>query len=110
MWRVSVLFFGACSFTYMLPPVSTMTSRCDESYQAPVTDTIVGAATLSAAIALSGAAIDKETYRDGKLAYWLGLVPTALLFSSSAVYGYLSRDHCEHVHARNASAQREVRR
>jgi hypothetical protein len=93
------LFVGACSFAFMAPPTAAMTSVCDDGYQAPVTDTILGSAVLATAAGIATFGHVGKFSTDERAAYWLGLVPAALLVAGSAVYGYLSRDHCEHVRA-----------
>lgn len=103
MWRVSLLFVGACSFAFM-PPPQAITSVCNTGYQAPVTDTIVGAAALATAIGVGALAQTSDFGQEAKVGYWFVLVPTAVVFSSSAVYGYLSRHRCEHVRDDSTSA------
>lgn len=96
MWRVSLCFVAACSFAVM-PPPQAITPVCNTGYQAPVTDTIIGAPALATAAGLGALARGSDFGQAAKLGYWLVLVPAAVLFSSSAVYGYLSRHRCEHV-------------
>ncbi len=98
MWRVSLLFFGACSFAFM-PPPSAVTPACDDSYQAPMPDTIIGGALVATAVAVGAFAKPDSNGPETKAAYWLGLVPLALVVSGSAVYGYMSRSRCARVRA-----------
>lgn len=109
MWRVSLLFVGACSFAVM-PPPHAITSVCNTGYQAPLTDTIVGAAALATAIGVGAFAKTSDFGAETKVGYWLVLVPTTVLFSSSAAYGYLSRHRCEHVRDDSPSASSATHR
>jgi len=109
MWRVSLLFLGACSFAVM-PPPHAITSVCNTGYQAPLTDTIVGATVLATTLGLGVLAKSHDFGEEAKAGYWLVLVPTAVLFSSSAAYGYLSRHRCEHLRDDSPSASSATRR
>jgi hypothetical protein len=81
----------------MAPPTAAMTSVCNDGYQAPVTDTILASAVVATAAGIGAFGHVGKFSTDERAAYWLGLVPAGLLVAGSAVYGYLSRDHCEHV-------------
>jgi len=97
MWRVSLVFVGACSFAFMPPPTPAIGRACSDGYEAPVTDTVIGGAALvlASTVAMSTALHPEGSFPMSATLYVT--VPTALLFSSSAVYGYLSRRTCEHA-------------
>jgi hypothetical protein len=99
VWRVSLLFVGACSFAFMPPPSSVGGRACSNGFEAPVTDTVIGGAALvlASTVAIATALHPEGSYPANATLYVT--VPAALLFSSSAVYGYLSRHHCEQVKA-----------
>ena len=108
MWRVSLVFVGACSFAFMPPPTPAIGRACSDGYEAPVTDTVIGGAAL---VLASTVGMSTALHPEGSYPLYTTLyltVPMALLFSSSAVYGYLSRRHCERIkgeHERSAQLQ-----
>jgi len=77
-----------------------MPPTCYDGFEAPVTDTVIGGSSL----ALATTTI---IHPDGVFPYTgamlYALIPVAVVFSSSAVYGYLTRRHCERVHAEASS-------
>jgi hypothetical protein len=58
-------------------------------------DTVVGGTALAGAGTLGALLLTDQTGGAASIGYLIGLTPIALLFSTSAVYGYLSRSHCE---------------
>ncbi len=99
MWRVSLLFVGGCSFAFMSTPSPVMQPTCNAGYEAPIVDTVIGGAAFGLSSVIAGA-FALETVDERVVAPLFLLVPMALGYGSSAVYGYLSRSRCEH--ARNA--------
>jgi hypothetical protein len=97
VWRVNLLFFGACSFAFMQTPTPVLTHACNDGFEAPITDSVIGAAALvlASTVAMSAALHPEGSYPAIGTLYLT--VPTAVLFGSSAVYGYLSRSRCEQV-------------
>jgi hypothetical protein len=97
MWRVSLVFVGACSFAFVPPPSTVGTRACNDGFEAPVTDTVIGGAALvlASVVAISTALHPEGSYPANATLFVT--VPAALLFGSSATYGYLARGHCEHM-------------
>ncbi|MEP6864353.1 MAG: hypothetical protein ABJE66_27275 [Deltaproteobacteria bacterium] len=97
MWRVCLVFVGACSFAFMPPPSTVATRACNDGFEAPVTDTIIGGAALASSAGIGALQIARQDGAYPIYGYLIELVPLAVLFSSSAVYGYLSRQRCDHM-------------
>ena len=81
----------------MPPPTPVITHACNDGFEAPVTDTVIGGAALvlASTVAMSAALHPEGSYP--ALATLYLTVPAAVLFGGSAAYGYLSRRRCEHV-------------
>lgn len=116
MWRVSLLFVGACSFAFMSAPSAVPPPDCDARYEAPVTDTVIAGAALGLTAAI--AAFSLGVQGGSNLApLLLPLVPMTVLYGSSAAYGYVSRSRCEDARgprrslaARSAAVEIQSRR